>query len=242
MIVQSKITKENYFWVRIPRTGTHSYTNIFFPGLNNDEHMLKHEHVSINASPDTTGCMNPVKFRGGFTVVRDPKTRFISGLRHFLNAPEYKVFQPTNKRKVIRICPFCGKIAEEPPKTTLESFHGAEFFKNEDVFYDFCYSNFEKNGFLKTTSSLLKDEEVPSMMVFFKTQVEFCYNPKMKFFRYENIQEFNNWIETTLGYSTRHLTRMNTSQDSTLNIDTTTKKFDELVKYLFHDDYKVFGY
>lgn len=246
MIITSLLTGEKYFWVRIPRTGTHSYNKIFFPDLNTENSRLYHSHISVNTFP--VPCLNPVKYTKAFTVVRHPKSRFISGLRHYwqgvLNKDKLSTVTYTSQN-FIKMCGFCGEIHENTlPDFTIENYNGLDFLENEKIFYEFCYDNFQKN--CNTTGSIqdiFKTTHLPAPAVFFQTQVFWSYNPKTLFFRHENIQEFNGWIESTLGYSTAKVEKeFNTSKQYQLNIDTTTEKFDKLVRYLFHDDYKVFGY
>ena len=72
MILQSTINNNSYAWVRIPKTATRSYTKLL-DTTNNDRHT---EYSKIVETLDhKIPCV---------TVVRDPYTRFVSSMRHFL--------------------------------------------------------------------------------------------------------------------------------------------------------------
>ena len=66
--------------------------------------------------------------------------------------------------------------------------------------------------------------------------------PPVKIFRYEQLEEFNDWIESTLGYNTQHIEKYNSSADELQHIDFENPKLIKTVERLFYDDYKVFNY
>jgi hypothetical protein len=245
MIVTSKIDSKKYFWVKVPRTATHSYEKIFFPQFNDGKIGLNHLHASY-FELQTATCENKPKVEGGFSVVRHPYTRFVSALK-FLKMKHNVTNHFEDKEKIISICEFCEET------TVYNDFYlvnhlltsYVNFFETETTFYDFIYSHFDKNCMLKTGyhwSGVFKVELPTLITTMFNTQTFFAYHPQVRIFKYENLQEFNMWINDTLGISTSSLSKNNSSSDVQLNIDVTTKKFKDLVKYLFHDDFKLFGY
>lgn len=242
MIINSLIDNKNYFWVKVPRTATHSYEKIFFPKFINTTTKVVHLHTPYHRLKQAQ-CKNKSEVIGGFGVVRNPYERFISGLR-YLKWKHNKIIDTEGDYQRLYICEFCG----DQNIINKESFFDTkfiDFLQNEKIFYDFIYSSLDKNCMLK--SGLIWEETFqaePTSIVYsmFKTQTFFVYHPQVKIFRYENLQEFNTWIENSLGYSTKNLNKINSSKHTDLNIDITTKKFKDLVKYLFHDDFKVFGY
>ncbi len=78
---------------------------------------------------------------------------------------------------------------------------------------------------------------------FFKTQAEYAYHPKVKIFHYEKLNEFIEWIDTSLGYDTSKIHRFNASVESTqINVDFNHPEFVKTIENLYYIDYKVFGY
>lgn len=242
MIVNSLVDGKNYFWVKVPRTATHSYEKLFFSEFTDTKTKLIHLHTPYYRYKQAQ-CKNKPEVVGGFGVVRNPYERFVSSLRYL----RWKHNKPTDIKdeyELLHICEFCGERTLVD-KGMFFNRNFIDFLQNETIFYDFIYSSFDKNCMLK--SGLVWEETFQaetSSIVFsmFKTQTFFVYHPEVKIFRYENLQEFNTWIENTLRYSTKSINKINSSKHIDLNIDTTTKKFKELVKYLFHDDFKLFGY
>lgn len=242
MIVNSLINNKNYFWVKVPRTATRSYEKLFFPEFNDTNTAVLHLHSPYYLSKQAQ-CKNKPEVVGGFGLVRNPYERFISSLR-YLKLQRKKTTDIDNEYKVLYICEFCGQRSMVDRKMVFNT-NFIDFLQNETIFYDFIYSNFDKNCMLK--SGLEREETFQADIIsmvhsMFKTQTFFIYHPQVKIFKYENLQEFNTWIENTLGYPTRNLSKINSSKHVELNIDTTTKKFRDVVKYLFHDDFKLFGY
>lgn len=243
MIVTSLKDGKKYFWVKVPRTATHSYKKLFFPTA--DGVKIIHNHVPYFLLKNAT-CENKPNVESGFSVVRHPYHRFVSALR-YIKLKHDNPFKFKDTKQLLTICEFCGTettIGEQDFFNSINT-SGMNLLENETTFYDFIYSHFDKNCMMKAgyTWDTILDTNAPSMLpIMFETQTYFAYHPHVKTFKYENLQEFNIWIEDTLGYSTQTLDIRNTSKDIQLNIDVTTKKFKDLVKYLFHEDFKVFGY
>jgi hypothetical protein len=69
------------------------------------------------------------------------------------------------------------------------------------------------------------------------------YHPKVSWFKYENIEKFNEWIINTLDYDVSLLSRENQSVKKILsNLNFSDPKFIETVENMFYDDYKVLDY
>jgi len=251
MIIQSKITGKKYQWIRVPRTATISYSELFFP-LAKTNVSIFHSHTKYNQFSICEKCVNEEKMNlDAFTMVRNPVDRFISSIYFMAYRREMSSQFNNITQEINRYCEFCGSlhpiIVEYHQKDSPINFF--EFYKNEEIFYQFFYDNFNKNCELKygiDLYSIFDTSDISLISSFFKTQVHWAYHPKVKIFRYEEIDKFNNWIEETLGYDTSQLIHVNASYkkelSSVINIDFTTDKFKKLVKHLFYDDFRYFNY
>lgn len=243
MIVKSLLDNKTYFWVKVPRTATHSYEKIFFPTI--DQTKIIHLHTPYSSLKESL-CKNKPEVEYGFGVVRNPYLRFVSALK-YIKSKHKNLNEMDDIDTLISICQFCGEttIVDKQKYLSSTDRNFVNFLENEEIFYDFAYSYLDKNCMLKsgyTWDTILQTESPGLVSTMFKTQTFFIYHPKVKIFKYENLEEFNTWIEHTLGYSTNTLGTLNSSKDTQLNIDVTTKKFKDLVRYLFHDDFKLFDY
>ena len=71
--------------------------------------------------------------------------------------------------------------------------------------------------------------------------IEGAENPLI--FKYENLSEFNTWIETELGVDTSNLQHIGKIEtEFPFNIDLESSEIRDLVAYLFEEDYNSFGY
>lgn len=247
MILTSWVSEKKYFWVKVPRTATHSYQQLFFPELHQESNYIFHQHSPF-LDFSRSMCVKKPYIEHGVSVVRNPYDRFISCLK-YLNMKYHTNTNGVAPTNFLHVCEFCGEVTpirqEDFIHTITTPGHVSEWLKNEDTFYDFMYSYFDKNCELKpgyTWQEIFHTENPGLVQTVLRPQMFFAYHPKVKVFHYENISEFNDWIETTLGISTSNLTHENTSSHKTLNIDVSTKKFKDLVQYLYKDDFKVFGY
>jgi hypothetical protein len=249
MIVTSLLSDKKYFWVKVPRTGTHSYKRLFFPELHeNDDITVFHEHASFKNFSDSL-CGKKPRVEHGVSVVRNPYDRFISSLK-YLKMKQHESVNAKKNKIVLRVCEFCGEASHMEQNhfvAITTPTHEYNWMEQENTFYDFMYSHFDKNCEVKpgyTWEEIFHSESAGLMQIrsVLKPQMFFAYHPKVKIFHFEKMHEFNGWIEETLGIPTKNLTRDNTSGNQELNIDTTSKKFKDLVRYLYPDDLKVFGY
>lgn len=249
MIVTSKLTNEVYFWIKNPRTGTVSYSHLFNPILKIIPYIHTHEEYKTEMSCTCNGIVTKFSNLNGVAIIRNPLTRFISALQHlkYVNRSNSMLVElPTTYNK---ICSVCGSTTQvTSAKTNTESELIFPFYDNETVFYEFMYDNFDKNcqpksgdifeRIFQTTNSILLSVGRTLLL----TQVYWAYHPKIQTFRYENLSEFNLWVEQSLGYNTSKLKRVNSQTDTQLPIDFTTNKFKSLVKHLFYDDFRYFNY
>jgi hypothetical protein len=249
MIITSKIDNTKYQWIRVPRTATMAYGSLFLSNKINDNPFI-HSHLTYNNFFTCDDCINYEKMNlDAFALVRNPVDRFISSIYFMASRRENLEKDDQISKNFNKYCEICGKV--ELVDTDREKYKNIflRFYENESFFYDFFYNNFNKNCQLKpglNIYSVFDTDDVSLVSSFFYTQVYWAYHPKIKVFKYENISEFNKWIENKLGYDTTQLKKTNASRKSELqdiiNVDFTTDKFKKLVKYLFHDDFLYFNY
>lgn len=154
----------------------------------------------------------------GVSVVRNPYTKFISSVFYILE--------------------------RQKNETSVEN-----LWSSTKSCIKFLLDNFEKNLHCKSEKirDLFIDEPSPELLLaynaLFTPQTSLVYHPKVTTFKYENLDEFKLWINTTLGYDTSILPKINQSKyEKILNVDFKSREFIETIEYLFYDDYKVFDY
>lgn len=202
MIISSKLNDDRWIWVKVPKTGTRAYSQLFYPKEKSELHF----HFTFHELYEHHQRKHP-----GFTVVRHPTTRFISALKHMASLN-------------------LGGVPYDNMKHLVE----------------FIYDHFDKNCVPKQNKTLEEIFHIDYTKYhesFFKTQTYWGYHPKVIWFRYENLQPFNTWIETTLGYNTSTLTSIGKIPHNPLkHLDFSDVQFQRIVKHLFHDDFHVFNY
>ena len=217
MILTSLLTGEKYFWIKVPRTATTAYQDFFLNYYSNDE-ITCEMHDPAKGTHHmhytyTALCKLYNQKFTGVTVIRHPLKRFISSL---------------HKLKELAI---------------QENFE-LPFLESTTSCIDFLSKHFGKN--CHTTASfqdLFLGADPIITISFFYSQIYFIYNPKVIWFKYENIEEFNDWITENLGYDLSLLTQKNNSDKKSLShIDFTHPDFIKTVENMFYDDYKVLGY
>jgi len=254
MIVNSKLKDEKYFWVRVPRTGTIAYTKLFEGEDYDPVNKFAHSHQKYINTDCYLNCSEEVRSKyksyPAFSLVRHPVSRMVSILNK-MTQMAYRTQDEWDQHPGIdyAFCSYCDQKISRPetlrPKEASETYK--RFISDEDFFYKALYGIFNKNCQYKNTYDELAEDLIYSgngssgFFASFRTQTEMAYHPKVKIFKYENISEFNNWIENTLGYDVSKLEIIHKSETFT-SINTNTNRFKELIEYLFHDDFKLFGY
>lgn len=85
--------------------------------------------------------------------------------------------------------------------------------------------------------------EAGMMAEVLKTQSSAVNYPEVKVFRYENLQEFNDWIKNTLGFDASYVEVNGASDYNRYNwLDFSNPRFTELCKLIYKEDYEVYGY
>lgn len=216
MILSSLCSSEKYFWIKVPRTATMSYQGLFLKYYDGDVKCEIHDpaYGQLHTHyPYDSLCKMYNQRLPGITLVRHPLTRFISGLHQLKLLSEEHNFQ-------------------------------VPFLEDMSSCVKFLSKNFDRNCYTSTNFEDLFLEANPRITIsFFHLQIYFMYHPKVTWFKYENIEDFNNWIAVNLGYDLSLLSRINESKKESLtHLDFSEPKFIEVVENMFYDDYKILGY
>lgn len=111
---------------------------------------------------------------------------------------------------------------------------------------DFLFNAFDENCTPKnnrTLENIFSVDYIKYHESFFQTQVYWAYHPKVTWFKYENLQHFNHWIETCLGYDTSKLQQIGKVDKNQLeHLDFQHSSFQKVVRHLFQDDFTLFDY
>jgi hypothetical protein len=227
MILTSLLDNKQYFWIKVPRTATISYKNFFLKYYQSDDITCEHHDPAKGKlhmhHKYTELCQLYNTKLPGVTVVRHPLTRFVSGL-HMIKLLTSETECPHDKRTFANL--------------------DSSFLDNTSTMIDYFKTFFGKNCQVTATfQDMFLSEEEKFIKSFFEPQMAYVYNPNVTWFKYENIQEFNTWISTTLGYDTTEIKRDNESRKHLLaHLDFSNPEFIKHVELMFYDDYKVFNY
>jgi hypothetical protein len=214
MLIHSKVSDEKYIWLRIPRTASKAYGKIFFPDGN-----YEHRHSNYYHETYTYGEIP------AFSVVRHPYTRFVSSVKYIIK----KQTVIKNKIQNLEASRFEFSIPCESTESLCDFFN-ENLTKIQNVFSDEVYKE------------VFKTNDLGFVRLFFIPQHHYVGYPPVKIFRYEQLEEFNDWIESTLGYNTQHIEKYNSSADELQHIDFENPKLIKTVERLFYNDYTVFDY
>ena len=217
MLLKSNIHNNQYAWVRIPKTATRAYAKLLLP----EQDRLPHTHSSYSKIIENNNLDYTIPC---LTVSRNPHSRFISMMKHF-----------------------CFRLDLETPLFQYKKYSLAIPLENTTDFCNFFYTHYEKNCIPKDRLTHLKIAHYGVFNLysaFLKTQTSFIQgaeNPII--FNYENLGEFNTWLETEIGTDTSQLEHIGKIETPfPFNIDLQSDEVRTLVKYLFEEDYVRFNY
>lgn len=211
MLIQSLINSEDKFiWLRVPRTATRAYGQLFFPDGN-----YRHVHNSYLHEV----IHNELGELPAFSVVRNPYTRFKSAIKYMHN------------KKIENNA--TGRFSYNLPIESTDSL--ATFFTSVvDDLVDTDNNSAWQSAFSITDLSFVR--------VFFRPQVDFVGFENVNNFKYENLSEFNSWIQTNLGFDTTKVPTSNSSGDVLTHIDFSDERIKLVVQKLFVEDFEMFDY
>lgn len=222
MILSSLNDNKQYFWIKVPKTATVSFSHLFTrytskePGTDHK----KQSHFSYIELQKMYQQQLPA-----VSVVRNPVSRFKS-IIYFLEN-----LRP-NTRSDVRLLWESTESCVNFLNTVFErncTLKGTSF---SSIFVDTDMSDYlSVTNFLGAVNSC------------FRTQAEYAYHPKVKIFYYEELHKFIEWIDTALGYDTSKICKANVSTKSTnVNVDFNDPELIKTIENLYYIDYKVFGY
>lgn len=212
MILKSIRDDSEYFWIKIPRTATHSFKEVFskYNKLDEDKHYHR-SYVEL--------CSIYDKKLEGVTLVRNPVTRFKSILNYISNRNYYSV---TGVSQLLKSTDSCV------------NFLNSNFFRNcipkapsvSDLFIDLQSQEYVSNheAFFRTQTYYAYH---PNVKIFFYEQMEdFVYWVKKSLgYDLNKLPIINN-----------------TNRNVTNNIDFTDPDLIRTIENLYYIDYKVFDY
>jgi hypothetical protein len=219
MIVKSLIDNSDWIWIRIPKTATRAYRGIL--EVTEDSHT----HLSYQESIKIYGNVGKA-----FSVIRNPVDRLKSGIIH--DVDEFK--------NICRTIPY----PEYQNISPNEDIPYPNWMLDINVLCDVFFEALDENCKVKNEEVYKKIVWEAGMMAeVLKTQASAVNYPEVKVFRYENLDQFNGWIEGTLGRSTKDLKKDGASDYEKYNwLDFTNPRFTELCKMIYKEDYEVYGY
>lgn len=154
-----------------------------------------------------------------FSVVRNPHDRFVSSVKHIY---KQQLINGTS-----------GKYKFTLPFTDTKTLY--TFFESNLKALRDIDNNVEHKRIFQT-------EDLSFVKMFFRLQKNFVGYSQVKVFKYEELQEFNYWIQTELGFDTSKVSILNSSSEELSHINFLSDEFKELTYKLFEEDYKFFGY
>lgn len=232
MLVESQIDNSKWLWINIPKTASTLVRNsIFEPDHPED----RQDHYTYIENVEMYG-----KYIG-FTVVRDPVSRFISGLNHVFNhcyCGECEIFYdvpPTTDDVIL----FLQDITDL--SKTITDYHNKSYYNaTSDVWWEIVKSmqiRFIKNIIMRTPWDC-------TMWSFILPQ--FVYLDEMDnrdyIFKYENIQTCVNFIENKLGYKVDTSKRPRSFPYRLQNVDFQNPIIKTLLHEYYKEDYKQLNY
>jgi hypothetical protein len=205
MLVKSLVDGQDWIWIRVPKTATRAYRQVF--QMSNDAHT----HLSYKESIKIYGDVGRA-----FSVVRNPVDRLKSGITHDID--EFKRIYPHRQY----------------PSWMLDI----------ELLCDVFFNILGENCTIKNPLAYhVLSWEAGMMAEVLKTQSSAVNYPEVKVFRYENLQEFNDWIKNTLGLDASHVEINGASDYGKYNwLDFSNPRFTELCKLIYKEDYEVYGY
>jgi len=206
-----------WIWIKIPKTGTQAYRAVFFPEIPYTalQTHLPWSHISLALS-------DPI----GFTVVRNPLTRFKSAIGHITASKAHLDIQFEDTEDLV---------------TFFESFEESLHLQFSE---DFSPTWGKEHFQLATLNCERCGIWIPGFIhALLKPQIVWAYHPKVRTFKYEHLEEFNSFVKDDLGYDLSLLQRRNVTKTTGIDhLNFNDPRVVALVKRLYAMDYEAFQY
>jgi hypothetical protein len=221
MILKSLRDNAEYFWIKVPRTATQAFSELFTQYTSKEPVVLDGEHAHFSYMQL---CDMYQQHLPAITVVRHPVSRFKSIVYYLAGK------HATTTTDVKLLWESTDSCVDFLNKTFSRNCHLIETAPLSQLLLDTRDYQSTKN-FIGASNA------------FFKTQAEYAYHPKVKIFPYEQLNTFIEWVDVALGYDTSRLTTQNASNTSiNMPVDFTHPELVKTVENMYYIDYKVFGY
>lgn len=228
MLVKSKINGKEWLWVNIPKTASTTTMKTFFPEM---------EYYNQIHSPYIE-LEQQFGIHDVFTVVRNPVTRFMSGLNHIFSVCE---------------CNKCIVDLSEPPTTedVILFLKDVLYLKqNTHNFFQTLYRNRVNTLYLDVVKSfqkrfykkiLIGDVDCVRWTLVMSQNFMLEGAKNIKVFKYENIEEFFAFMNIELGY-TVITERFRNYTNKLTNINSSNSTLQTLIYELHKKDFELYNY
>lgn len=232
MLVESKTDESKWLWINIPKTASTLIRNSIYGYDHEDD---RQDHFTYLENVNTYGKYT------GFTVVRNPITRFISGLNHVFNDCACKkciVFdeRPPNTEEVINFLQEITNLSK-----TIKNFHYKSYYNGSDDSWMSIVKSLQKN-FIK--SKIIMDPVDCVMWSFILPQYLYLDGMDVRdyIFKYEELHTCVNFIENRLGYIIDTSSRPRSYPYKLQNVDFDNSTIKMLLYEYYEEDYKQLNY
>lgn len=232
MLIESKIDNSTWMWINIPKTASTLLRNTFkevTSELDGQSHYTYKENVELYGE------------HTAFTVVRDPLTRFVSGLNHVFSECtcgqciiKYDVL-PTTKE----VLNFLREITELA--STIKNFHYKTYYNGTDTSWMLLVKSMQKH-FIK--NRIITNPFNCVMWSFILPQ--YLYLDGMRsgdyIFRYEDMSNCVTFIRDKLGYEVDLNKRVRSYSYKLNNVDFENTEIKKLLYQYYETDYTQLNY
>lgn len=208
------INGDEWCYIKIPRTASKAYMCLFDKEF--DKNIKENEFYPQGHAPHSNLCKIMKDGTRYFTIVRNPVDRFISSLKYM----------------------FMRRDSDYRIHFTLPN-------ETTEQLIEFLYSNFDKNCIPKNKTL----EQIFNINLswfegsFFRTQAFWADNNVIKVFKYENLIEFNTWLDNRFNIKTTELREVGTTKNYNLShINFQDINFIKLTEHLFYEDFVKYNY
>ncbi len=232
MLVTSVIDNSTWIWINIPKTASTFVRNSIF---GNEDTMDGQVHLTYRENVDMYGIHR------AFTVVRDPMTRFKSGLNHMFSecaCQKCTIFydRPPNTSEVVAFLRDLVKL-----NNTYENFHYLSYHTGISNLWLEILKSMQKN-FIR--SRILDTPDKCVMWGFILPQ--FLYLDGLRstdyIFKYEQLNDCAEFIKNRLGYDVDTSVRHRQYSNKLYNVDFTNQELQDLLHEYYEEDYKQLNY